>query len=42
VNPVELKLEGNHTSRCWMNVREGIDNKSLTKEKVEEMYKHEQ
>lgn len=42
VNPVELKLEGNHTSRCWMNIREGIDNKSLTKEKVEEMYKHEQ
>lgn len=41
-NPVELKIEGEHTSRCWMNVREGIENKTLTKDEVEEMYKDEQ
>jgi len=41
-NPAELKIEGGHTSRCWMNVREGIENKTLTKEEVEEMYRDEQ
>ncbi|MDD4089035.1 MAG: ABC transporter ATP-binding protein [Tissierellia bacterium] len=38
VNPVELKIEGKHNSRCWMNVREGIENETLTKKQVEEMY----
>lgn len=37
-NPVELKINGRHNSRCWMNVREGIENETLTKEQVEEMY----
>lgn len=41
-NPVELKIEGEHTSKCWMNVREGIENQTLTKEEVEEMYRDEQ
>ena len=41
-NPVELKIEGEHTSKCWMNVREDLENKTLTKEEVEEMYKDEQ
>ena len=38
VNPVELKIEGKHNSRCWMNAREGIENETLTKKQVEEMY----
>jgi len=38
VNPVEMTIEGKHTSRCWMNVREGIENETLTKKQVEEMY----
>jgi len=41
-NPVELKIEGRHTSKCWMNVREGIEKQTLTIEQVEEMYKDEQ
>ena len=41
-NPFELKIEGRHTSKCWMNVREGIENRTLTIEEVEEMYKDEQ
>ena len=38
VNPVEMTIEGKHTSRCWMNVREGIENETLTIKQVEEMY----
>ncbi|MDI9496182.1 MAG: ABC transporter ATP-binding protein [Bacillota bacterium] len=38
VNPVEIKLEGKHTSRCWMNVREGLEDGTLTNKQVEEMY----
>ena len=38
VNPVEMTIEGKHTSRCWMNVREGIENGTLTKKQAEEMY----
>ncbi len=38
VNPVEMTIEGKHTSRCWMNVREGIENENLTIKQVEEMY----
>jgi len=38
VNPFEMTIEGKHTSRCWMNVREGIENETLTIKQVEEMY----
>ncbi len=41
VNPVELKIKDKHTSRCWMNVKEGIEKEVLTREQVEEMYNHE-
>lgn len=41
-NPKELKVGEGHTSRCWMNVKSGIEENKLTKEEVEEMYKHEQ
>lgn len=41
VNPVELTIKDKHTSRCWMNVKEGIEKEILTKEQVEEMYKNE-
>ena len=38
VNPVEITIEGKHTSRCWMNVREGIEKGTLTIKQAEEMY----
>ena len=38
VNPAELRIDGKHSSRCWMNVREGIENETLTKKQIEEMY----
>lgn len=38
VNPVELKINDKHATRCWMYVREGIENETLTKKQVEEMY----
>ncbi|HOH69554.1 MAG TPA: ABC transporter ATP-binding protein [Sedimentibacter sp.] len=41
-NPKELKVGEGHASRCWMNVKSGIEENKLTKEEVEEMYKHEQ
>jgi len=39
--PKEIKVNGIHTSCCWQNVKEGIENQTLTKEEVEEMYNHE-
>lgn len=39
--PQEMVINDKHISCCWQNVREGIENKTLTKEMVEEMYSHE-
>jgi oligopeptide transport system ATP-binding protein len=38
--PFEVVINDKHISSCWQNIKEGIDNQSLTKEKVEEMYNH--
>lgn len=38
VNPVELKINDKHATRCWMYAREEIENETLTKKQVEEMY----
>ena len=40
-NPGEIKIKENHTSSCWMNIKEGIENKTLTLEEVEEMYNYD-
>lgn len=39
--PVEIKINGKHTSSCWQNIKEGIESGTLSKEQVEEMYNHE-
>ncbi len=39
--PYEIIINDKHISCCWQNVREGIENKTLTKEMVEEMYNYE-
>lgn len=40
-NAGEILINDNHTSSCWMNIKEGIENNSLTIEEVEEMYENE-
>lgn len=39
--PMEIEINDSHISSCWQNVKEAVDNKTFTKEKVEEMYNHE-
>ena len=39
--PREMVVNDKHISCCWQNVREGIENKTLTKEMVEEMHSHD-
>ncbi len=39
--PREIAIKGGHTSCCWQNVKEGIENQTFTKEEVEAMYNHE-
>ena len=41
IKPREMVINDKHISCCWQNVRERIENNSLTKEMVEEMYSHE-
>lgn len=38
----ELTINEKHISSCWQNIKEAIENNSLTKEAVEEMYNNEQ
>jgi oligopeptide transport system ATP-binding protein len=38
----ELTINKKHISSCWQNIKEAIENNSLTKEAVEEMYNNEQ
>ncbi len=39
--PMEMMINDSHISNCWQNVKEAVENKTLTKKKVEEMYNHE-
>ncbi len=39
--PKELRINEAHISSCWLNVKEGIEQQTLTKEQVEEMYSYE-
>lgn len=39
--PMEIKINDFHISSCWENVKEAIDNKTFTREEVEEIYNHE-
>lgn len=39
--PKEMVINENHISSCWQNIKQGIEDQILTKEKVEEMYNHE-
>lgn len=39
--PMEIEVNDSHISSCWQNVKEAVENKTFTKEKVEEMYNHE-
>ncbi len=40
-NPGEIKISDTHRSSCWMNIKDGIENQTLTIKEVEEMYNHE-
>lgn len=40
-NPGEIRISETHASSCWMNIKDGLENKTLTLEEVEEMYDHE-
>ena len=40
-NPGEIKIKDNHTSSCWMNIKDGIENETLTLKEVEEMYNYD-
>jgi len=39
--PDEISVGGSHTSRCWKNIKDGIDSQTITIKEVEEMYNHE-
>lgn len=41
VDPKEQVINENHYARCWMNVVEGLENQTFTKEAIEEMYSNE-
>ena len=39
--PDEISVSRSHTSRCWKNIKDGIDSQTITIKEVEEMYNHE-